>query len=377
MPFVYLDHNATALPLREAAEAAAEWMFGHVGNPSSVHRAGREARAAVERARRQVSQALGVRPAELVFTSGATEALHLAIGGLAGTGAHAVVSAVEHPAVFGACRSLGIEPVRIPVDAAGRLAVEAFAAAVRPETAFVAVMAAQNELGNLYPIEAIARAVAPVPVIVDAVQWFGRLPLDLPATGAALAIVSGHKIGAPAGVGALWVRAGVCLRPFIEGGPQERGRRGGTENVPGIVGFGVAAVNIEQRLAARKRVATLRDQCAAGLRAMAADVVFHGDLDHRLPNTLSFRLPGVPGDLLLAALDLAGFCLSSGSACASGALEASPVLRALGIPEVAARGAVRISLGPETSEADVVSLLAILPGLVARIRAALGETGRA
>lgn len=373
MPRVYLDHNASAWPLPAASRAAADWMLSQGGNPSSVHAAGRGARAAVEAARRSVASALGGRPSEIVFTSGATEALHLAILGLARPGAHAVVSGVEHPAVYGACRVAGVEPIRVAPDAAGRLTPEAFAAAVRPDTAFVAVMAAQNETGNVYPVEAIARAVAPVPVIVDAVQRFGRLALDVATLGAAAVVVSGHKIGAPSGVGALWVQPGLALAEVLGGGPQERGRRGGTENVPGIIGFGVAADALGDRLAAAPRLAALRDACAAGLWAFAPEVVFHGDPDARLPNTLSFRLPGIAGDVLLAALDLAGFCLSSGSACASGALEASPVLRALGIPAADARGAVRLSLGPETTEAEVASFLAALPVCVARIRAAEAE----
>jgi cysteine desulfurase len=373
MSRVYLDHNASAWPLPAASQAAATWMLEHGGNPSSVHALGRRARAAVESARRSVAAALGARPAEVVFTSGATEALHLAILGLARPGGHAVVSGVEHPAVFGACRVAGVEPLRIAPDAAGRLAPDAFGAAVRADTAFVAVMAAQNEIGNVYAVEAIARAVAPVPLIVDAVQWFGRLPLDVASLGAAAVVVSGHKIGAPPGVGALWVQPGLALTAFLDGGAQERGRRGGTENVPGIIGFGVAAEAVPDRLAAGPRIAALRDACAEGLRALAADVVFHGDPAARLPNTLSFRLPGVMGDVLLAALDLEGFCLSSGSACASGALEASPVLRALGIPEADARGAIRLSLGPETTEAEVASFLAVLPVCVARIRAAEAE----
>lgn len=367
---IYLDHNASALPDAEAAAAAASWLLGHAGNPSSVHAAGRRARAAVEQARREVASALGVRAPELVFTSGATEALHLAVSGLASAGAHAVVGAVEHPALFGACAVAGLETTVVPVDALGRLSPDDFAAAVRPETRFVAVMAAQNELGNLYDVRAIALAVAPVPVLCDAVQRFGRLPLSLPETGAALAVVSGHKIGAPAGVGALWIRPGLCLAPVLAGGPQERGRRAGTENVPGIVGFGVAARRVPERLAAAARVAALRDRCEAGLRAALPEVVVHGDPAARLPNTLSFRVPGLQGDLLLAALDLAGFCLSSGSACSAGALEPSPVLTALGLPPESARGALRVSLGPETTAGDIESFLAALPDVVARIRAA-------
>jgi cysteine desulfurase len=366
----YLDHNATAWPDLPAAKAAAEWLLEGVGNPSSIHAAGRRARAALERARRQVAQVLGAAPGELVFTSGATEALHLAISGLAAPGAHALVSAVEHPAVAGACRSAGVTAESIPVDEVGRLRVEDVVTRCRTETAFVAVMAAQNEIGNLYPVEEIAEAIAPTPLIVDAVQLFGRGTVDVRALGAAVVVVSGHKIGAPAGVGALWVRPGLCLRPVLAGGPQERGRRGGTENVAGAIGFGVAASRVPARLAEMPRLAALRDTFALDLKRIVPSVVFHGDPTRRLPNTLSFRFPGIPGDVLLAALDLEGFCLSSGAACASGALEPSSVLRAMGLEPEAARGGLRLSLGPETQAADVASLLAILPVLLARIQAA-------
>ncbi len=373
---IYFDHNATAVPDPVAARAAADWLLSGGGNPSSVHHAGRRARAVVERARAQVAAALGGRPGETIFTSGATESLHTAVSGLAGPGAHAVVSAVEHPAVFGACRAAGIEVSIVPVDDRGRLKPAAFAAALRPTTAFVAVMAAQNELGNLYAVPEIAAAVGPVPVLCDAVQHFGRLPLDVGTLGAALVAVSGHKIGAPGGVGALWVKAGLCLRPLLEGGPQERGRRAGTENVSGIVGFGVAASRIDERVAAAPRVAAVRERLLVGLRALTPQPLFHGDPESALPNTLSFRFPDVPGDALLAALDLAGFCLSSGAACSAGALTPSPVLRALGLAPAEAAGALRLSLGPESTAQEADAFLDALPALLERIRSAQRRHGR-
>ncbi|MEZ4467831.1 MAG: cysteine desulfurase family protein, partial [bacterium] len=316
------------------------------GNPSSVHAAGRRARAAVEAARRQVAQAVGVAPGELIFTSGATEALHLAILGAVPRGGHVVVSAVEHPAVFGACAVAEARVSVVPVDGAGRLLPADVAAAVRPDTALVAVMAAQNELGTLYPVAEIARAVG-APLLCDAAQALGRVPVDLPSLGAALAVFSAHKLGGPAGAGALWVRPGMALRPTLAGGPQERGRRAGTEAVAALVGFGAAAALVPRRLAGMAGVVALRDRLEAGLAAMPG-VIFHGNQGVRLPNTSAWRFEGVMGDVLLAALDLEGFCLSSGSACSAGAVEPSPVLRALGLGPAEAGGGLRASSGPRT-----------------------------
>ncbi|MGK0359665.1 MAG: cysteine desulfurase [Bradymonadia bacterium] len=364
---IYLDHNASA-PLDSAvADAMRAWLDVESGNPSSVHRWGRRARAAVELARRQVAQALGVVPGELIFTSGATEALHVAIAGLVPPGGHVVVSAVEHPAVFGACRAIGAEVTAVGVDAAGRIDAGAVGAAVRPDTALVVVMAAQNEIGVCQPIAAIAAALT-APLLCDVVQLVGRAPVSLLELGCAAAVISGHKIGGPKGVGALWLSPGFALRPWLAGGPQERGRRAGTENVLGIVGLGVAATRVPDRVAAMTRLAQLRDAFEAGLGAISGAVV-HGAGAPRLANTSAFRFEGVPGDLLLAALDLEGYCLSSGSACSAGSIEPSPTLRALGLDDATAREGLRLSMGPSTTAAEVAGCLAALPALVARVRA--------
>ncbi len=362
----YLDHNASAIPSVAASEAAAEWLR-RGGNPSSVHGAGREARAAVEGARRSVAASLDVAPAELVFCSGATEALHLAIAGLA-TGRHVVASALEHPAVFGALRASGARVRQVRPDAGGRLAPADFVAALAPETALVVAMAAHNELGNLFPVHEIVAAVAPVPVLCDAVQAWGRVPLHPQDLGCTALALSGHKIGAPSGVGALWSKAGTQLRPWIEGGPQERGRRAGTENVAGIVGLGVAAAEIGTRLGQMERLGELRNQLQAALVGLGG--VVHGSPEARLPNTLALRFPGLEGELLLQGLDLAGVCISSGSACSAGAIEPSPSLLACGLTEAEARGGLRVSLGPETQAADVEHLLSALPPLLERARCA-------
>jgi cysteine desulfurase len=372
--FTYLDHNASALPLAEASRAAAEWLLGAGGNPSSVHRRGRAAKAAVSNARRAVAEALGVKVSTLTFASGATEALHLAIGGLLAPNDAVLVSAVEHPAVAGACRAARAHVSVFAVDSAGRIDPAAVAAACTSATRLVVVMAAQNELGNTYDVAAVAAAVAPIPVVVDAVQAWGKVPIDLAAwtrAGVRAVAFSGHKIGAPTGVGVLYAAPGAGLRAVIDGGPQEGGRRAGTENVAGIVGLGVAASQVDARLLAMPAVAHRRDRLEAHLMgAFGPRLVRHGDVDRRLPNTSSFRIEGVPADLLVQALDLADIAISAGSACASGALEPSSVLRAIGLSPQQARCGVRVSLGPETTDEDVMRLVSTLPQVVARAQAA-------
>ena len=363
---VYFDHNASSPLVSAARQAMAAWLEGEAGNPSSVHRPGRAARAAVERARRQVADAVGVVAGELVWTSGATEALHMAVLGCVPRGGHVVASAVEHPALFGACQVAEARLTRVPVDGEGQVDPEAELAAIEPDTALVALMAAQNELGGLLPVEAVA-ARTRVPVLCDAVQAFGRVPLRLPALGCRLAVLSAHKMGGPQGVGALWIAPGLRLWPTLVGGGQERGRRGGTEGALAAVGFGAAASVVSERLAYMPRVAQLRDRLEAGLAHMAG-VVFHGRSSRRLPNTCAWRFRDVPGDVLLEALDLEGFYLSSGSACSAGAVEPSPVLLALGLTEEEARQGLRASLGPENTEVEVDALLAVLPRIVERIR---------
>ena len=365
----YLDHNATAPVLPAAARAAAAWMAGPPGNPSSVHGAGRRARAAIEHARRAVAAAVGARPAEIIFTSGATEAIALAVRGCVRVGDHVVVSAVEHPAVFGACAAAGARVTRVPVDSCGRIEPEAVAAVLRPETVLVAVMAAQNEIGNLYDPVGIARACGAVPLLCDAVQALGRVPFDVAASGAALVPVTSHKIGGPSGAGALWVRPDMKLAPLLVGGPQERGQRAGTENTPAIVGFGIAAEAIATRRGAMADVTRRRDALEARLEAAVEGFVVHGSREQRLPNTSSFRIDGVDGDVLLAALDLEGIQISSGSACSAGAVEPSPVLLALGLSARAARQGLRVSIGPETTAVELDRLATTLPVLVERIRA--------
>lgn len=364
---VYLDHNASA-PLHPiAAEAMRACLTAAPGNPSSVHRLGRQLRARISNARRQVAQALKVVPGELVFTSGATEALHLGIAGFVPPGGQVVTSTVEHPAVYGACAAIGAEVVRVPVDGQGRLDVAAMQAAVTPATDLVVCIGAQNEIGVRMPIARLAAGLS-VPLLCDAVQLAGRVVFEPGTLGCAAAVISSHKIGGPHGCGALWVAPGHRLRPFLAGGPQERGRRAGTENVPGIVGFGAAATLIDDRLSHMPRLMVLRDTFETAICRIDGAVI-HGQAADRLPNTSAFRFEGVDGDLLLAALDLEGYCLSSGSACSAGAVEPSSTLQALGLSPAQARGGLRLSLGPSSTRAQVESCAQILPQLVNRIRA--------
>jgi len=386
---VYLDHNATS-PLRPGVgEALARAHAELPGNPSSVHAAGRLARDAVERARAQVAGFLGALREEIVFTSGGTEGDNLAIRGLARAAAargrrHVITSAVEHPAVAGAVSALaeaGFAITRLPVAGDGTLSVAALEAALRDDTALVTLALANHELGNVYPVAALATAAHARGALfhTDAVQAAGKMGLDLPALGVDAATVSAHKIGGPKAVGAVFVRRGLELPPLLAGGHQEHERRPGTENVAGIVGFGVAC----QRAAAAgdeesARVLALRRRMERALLAIPGARIF-GAAEARLPGTTLIGFSGAPGQLVAIGLDLEGICVSTGAACTSGSLEPSPVLLALGAgPDVAGEG-VRISLGWTTTESDVDALLAVLPGVVARVRDAGGDlaAGRA
>lgn len=378
---VYLDHNATS-PLRPGVgEALARASAELLGNPSSVHAAGRLARDAVERARVRVAAFVGALREEIVFTSGGTEGDNLAIRGLAQAAAargrrHVITSGLEHPAVTGAVAALaetGFTVTRLPVSSDGALSVAALEAALRDDTGLVSLALANHELGNVYPVAALAAAAHARGALfhTDAVQAAGKVALDLPGLGVDAATLSAHKIGGPKAVGAVFVRRGLELPPLLAGGHQEHERRPGTENVAGIVGFGVAC---ELADAAREveaaHVRALRRRLESALLAIPDARIFGAAADARLPGTTLVGFAGAPGQLVAIGLDLEGICVSTGAACTSGSLEPSPVLLALGVgPDVAAEG-VRVSLGWNTTEPDVDALLAVLPGIVARVRAA-------
>lgn len=350
------------------------------GNPSSIHAAGRRARDVVERARAEVAALAGARPEEIVFTSGGTESDNLAVCGLAEAARAAdpartvvVTSRLEHPAVIASVEALaarGFEVAWVPPDAHGRIALADVEARLGPRVALVTMQLASHELGNVYPIGEIAQRARAcgARVHTDAVQAAGKIPVDAHALGVDALSISAHKLGGPKGAGALFLRAGVAIAAHTAGGHQERGRRPGTENVPGLAGFGAAARRAQARLGDAARIATLRDRLEVGCRALGAQV--NGDPRARVPNTTNVGFPGAEGELVVAGLDLAGVCASTGAACTSGSLEPSPVVLALGQDRATARTAVRFSLGPDTTEAEIDRVLALLPEIVARVRAA-------
>ncbi len=374
---VYLDHAATTPVHPEVAELIQEYLVRTYGNPSSLHRFGRRARAALEEAREQVAEALGAEPEEIVFTSGGTEADNLAIRGAAlahGRPGHIITTRVEHHAVLHTCEALeetGFEVTYLPVDRHGRIAPEQVAEAIRPDTVLVTVMLANNEVGTVQPLAAVGEICRERGVLLhsDAVQALGQLPIDVGQLGVDLLSVSGHKIYGPKGIGALYVRRGVRLSPLMYGGGHERRRRPGTENVPGIVGLGKACELAVRELAARARtMREMRDRLVEGIQARIAEVVLNGHPTERLPNNANLCFRYVEGESILLGLDSKGIAASSGSACTSGALEPSHVLMAMGLSHELAQGSVRFSVGRLTRAEDIDYVLEVLPPIVERLR---------
>jgi cysteine desulfurase len=379
---VYLDSNATT-PLHPLVlEAFISCSRDRFGNPSSSHWAGRDSRAALESAREQVARFCGCNPSEIIFTSGGTEADNLAIKGVAAAsvrrGRHIITTDVEHPAVLACCRNLeqnGYTITRLPVDSLGQIDLAHLEAAITPETILISAMWANNETGVIFPVAAIGDIAARhrIPFHCDAVQAAGWLQLEGRTHGLGLLSLSGHKLHAPKGVGALMVRLGVRLNPILHGGAQERNRRAGTENLPAIVAFGVACdLAAASQAEASNRVRVLRDRLEAGVLALCPGAVVNGDPGQRLPNTVNISFPGCRVDSLLASLDLQGVAASSGAACSSGTVRHSPVLAAMGISPETARGSVRFSLGRETTGEDIGYVLEILPAILERLRPVRG-----
>jgi len=376
---IYLDYNATAPLCGAAADVVIRALREQIGNASSVHRFGQQAKAALDDARDQVAALINGDAAEMVFTSGGTEADNLAIRGAAQAQASAgrrrvVVAAIEHEAVVNTAKALARDgwPVTVvPARADGVIDLDALRDALDAQTAVVSLMLANNETGVIQPVAECARLARTCGALshTDAVQAVGRIPVDVRALGVDMLSLSGHKFGGPKGTGVLWVRRGVTLTAQQTGGRQERGRRAGTENVPSLAGMGAAAADVRQSLAATSaRIAALRDRLESGILAAVPRSFVNGTTASRVPNTSNLSFEHVEGESLVIALDLEGIAVSTGSACSSGTLEPSHVLRAMGLSASRVQGAVRFSLGPGTTEREIEQVVAVLPRTVARLR---------
>ena len=370
---IYLDHAATTPLRREALDAMLPYLTEHQGNPSSIYASGRRARQAIDEAREVVATFLGAKPREIIFTAGGSEADNLAIKCAAwaasADGRHIVTSAIEHKAVMHTCAVLersGFEVTYLPVDRFGRVDPADVAEAITEHTILVSVMAANNEVGTIQPIAEIGAICRSRRVLfhTDAIQAAGHLPLDVDALSADLLSLAAHKVYGPKGVGALFVRRGTSLLPQLQGGSQERQRRAGTENVAGIVGFARA---LELLDGVERSEAALRDRLIAGLTAIDG-VTLTGHPTERLPNSASFVVEGVEGGDLVAALDLEGIEVSTGSACTSGSTEQSHVLLAMGIDPLLAHGSLRMTVGRETTAEQVERAITVGVDVIGRLR---------
>ncbi|MDA8213216.1 MAG: cysteine desulfurase NifS [Clostridia bacterium] len=376
---VYMDHSATTPMDPEIAQSVLKYMVEDFGNPSSIHAFGREARKAVEEARERVASAIGANPAEIIFTSGGTEADNMAILGVATAnckkGTHIITSTVEHHAGLDTCKHLeknGFTVTYIPVDETGRVRVADVARAITKNTILITIMHANNEVGTIQPIEEIGKLAREKGVYfhVDAVQSVGKIPVHVDELNVDLMSISSHKIYGPKGVGCLYVRKGVRLTPITHGGSQERKRRAGTENVPGIVGFGLAMEKAVQDLRDEApRLTRMRDRLIKGILERLDHTQLNGHPTERLPHNVNFSFQFIEGESLLLMLDMKGVAASSGSACTSGSLDPSHVLLAMGIPHEVAHGSLRLTLGRVNTEADVDYILEVLPPIVERLRA--------
>jgi cysteine desulfurase len=376
---IYLDHNATTPVDRSAADAMLRSLEHLFGNASSVHYYGQQAKAALDDARSAVAALIGAEPAEVIFTSGGTEADNFAIRGAAealeATGRkHLITSGIEHEAVLNSFKALakrGWRTTVLPLDATGIVSADRLREAITDDTALVSIMHANNEIGTIQPIAelaAIARAHGAL-VHTDAVQSAGKIPVNVRTLGVDLLAVSGHKFYGPKGIGALWVKRGVRLSPFLSGGKQERNRRAGTENVPGAIGMGVAAGLAAQKMTAEAaRLAALRDRLESGILASVPNTEVNGSREARVPNTTNISFERIEAESLLIALDLEGVAVSTGSACSSGTLEPSHVLKAMNLSSHRAQNSIRFRLGAGNTDEQIDRVIAILPRIVSKLR---------
>jgi cysteine desulfurase len=372
---VYLDNNATTPVLPEVLEAMRPYFGEHFGNASSIHHHGQQTRAAVERARDSVALLLGCGPAEVIFTSGGTEGDNLAIAGLADAGDHVITSTIEHHAVLLACKHMeetGCDVSYVPVDGLGLVDPDDVRRSLRPNTKLISIMMANNETGVLQPVDEIGKiaAEAEVSFHTDAVQAAGKVPIDVKRIGCDALSISGHKMHAPQGVGAFYLRKGTRLRPLFYGGRHERSRRAGTENVPGIVALGKAAELAMQAFERGddQKMSALRDRLQQGILAQVEDATVNGQGAPRVSNTSNIRFDHIEGESMVISLDLKGLAVSTGAACSSGAIEPSHVLTAMGLRSDQARASIRFSLGKQSTAEDIEIALALVPETIARLR---------
>jgi cysteine desulfurase len=395
MPRVYLDHNATTPVEPEVLDAMLPYFSGDFGNAASIHSPGQRARAAVETAREQVAALIGARPQEIVFTSGGTESDNHAIFGIvrssSGTTKHVVTTQIEHEAVLNACQALEKDAAAsgarkeetavtyLPVDSNALIDLDELRNAIRPQTTLITIMHANNELGAVQPLEQVGKIAAQSDIYfhTDAVQSAGKIPIDVNALGVDLLSISGHKLYAPKGIGALYIRGGTRLRQLLYGGHHQRGFRPGTENVPGIVGLGKAAELARATLDEdADRISSLRDELERGLLAKIPQARANAAASPRTPNTTNITFPDIEGEALIIALDLKGLACSTGAACSSGAVEPSHVLTAIGLPPEEARASIRFSLGRHTASADIAFALEVVPAAVSQLRQLSPAHGR-
>ena len=376
---IYLDHNATTPVDRASAEAMMRVLEHLFGNASSVHYYGQQAKSAMDDARSAVAALIGAEPAEIIFTSGGTEADNFAIRGAAEalevTGRrHLITSGIEHEAVLNTFKALakrGWRTTVLPLDGSGLVDPDRLRAAMTDDTALVTIMHANNEIGTIQPIAELAAIAHGRGALfhTDAVQSAGKIPVNVRALGVDLLAVSGHKFYGPKGIGALWAKRGVRLSPFLSGGKQERNRRAGTENVPGAIGMGVAAGLAMQKMTAEAaRLGALRDRLENGILSSVPNTDVNGSRAARVPNTTNISFDRIEAESLLIALDLEGVAVSTGSACSSGTLEPSHVLKAMGLPVHRTQNSLRFSLGAANTEAEIDHVLATIPRVVEKLR---------
>lgn len=381
---IYFDNSATTPVDPRVVEAMLPYLAGKFGNASSIHFFGQEAKAAIDKARHQVAHLVNARPNEIVFTSGGTEANNLAIKGILQSQSaverpHIVTSIIEHSSVKNVCEDIekqGISVTYLPVYENGIVKVEDVKAAITNDTVLISIMMANNEIGTLQPIEEIGQFVKELRASgrriwfhTDAVQAAGKIPVDVEQVGCDLLSISAHKVYAPKGIGALYVRRGVRLHPQNIGGHQERERRGGTESVPNIVAFGTACeIAADELSTTATRTRELRDKFEQAVGEVIPEVVFNGDRESRIPNISNISFESIEGEGLLINLDMQGIAVSTGSACSSGTLEPSPVIRALGREDQLARGAIRFSFGRFNTSEDIDDLIRVLPSSVVNLR---------